>query len=152
MIQIEWFDLFGHICLKTLQGIAKAAQCHSRSGTSLRHNRPEGRVLVTKETRSKQILMKIHLLNLNQGSALRLNLNFKILTKPSFRIFAKNNLHNLNRGSAAKYWLNWLDKNLILWPNFSFQICTELSSTRFSESTSAIITTSQGYVKVAFYS
>ena len=35
-----------------------------------------------------------------------LNLNFKILTKPSFRISTKNNLHNLSQGSAAKYWLN----------------------------------------------
>ena len=93
---------------------------------------------------------KQQLQNLNQISAFQLNLNFKILTRRSFRISTKNNLHNLNQGSAAKYWLNFsfkispelplqnldqtlcwtLDNNLILWPNFSFQICTKLSSTR----------------------
>ena len=61
---------------------------------------------------------KHHLLNLNQTSASRLNLNFKILTKHSFRVIAtKNNLHNLNQGSAAKYWLN-----------FSCKILTKCSS------------------------
>ena len=45
---------------------------------------------------------KQQLRNLNQISAFRLNLNFKILTKPRFRISTKNNLHNLNQGSAAK--------------------------------------------------
>ena len=46
---------------------------------------------------------KQQLQNLNQISALRLNLNFKILTKRSFRMSTKDNLHNLKQGSAAKY-------------------------------------------------
>ena len=46
---------------------------------------------------------KQQLQNLNPISAFQLNLNFKILTKPSFRISTKNNLHNLSQGSAAKY-------------------------------------------------
>ena len=36
-------------------------------------------------------------------------------------------------------------KNLTLWPNFSFQICTKLSSTHFSASTSATVTTSTSF-------
>ena len=43
------------------------------------------------------------------------NLNFKTLTKPSFRIWTKIKLHNLNQASAEKYW-----------PNFSFKIVPEL--------------------------
>ena len=51
-----------------------------------------------------QILIKFYLQNLNQASTsksqpnisiLTLNLNFKILTKPSFRILTKIKLHNL---------------------------------------------------------
>ena len=65
---------------------------------------------------------KQQLQNLNPISAFRLNLNFKILTKPSFRISTKNNLHNLSQGSAAKYWLNFSFKivpepQLQSWPN-----------------------------------
>ena len=41
--------------------------------------------------------------NLNQTSTFQLNLNFKILTKPSFRISTKIKLHNLNQASTAKY-------------------------------------------------
>jgi len=58
---------------------------------------------------------KQQLQNFNQISALRLNINFKILTKRIFWVSTKNNLHNLNQGSAAKYWLN-----------FSFKISHEL--------------------------
>ena len=43
------------------------------------------------------------------------NLNFKTLTKPSFRIWTKTKHHNLNQASAEKYW-----------PNFSFKIVPEL--------------------------
>ena len=114
---------------------------------------PKGWVLVSKETSFERILIKFHLHNLDQASALRLHLNFKNLTERGFRISTKNNLHNLNQGSAAKYWLNLsfkpcaqcLDKKIALLPNFSFQICTKLSSTRFSESTSAIVTTSPSF-------
>ena len=61
------------------------------------------------------ISTKQQLSNLNQRSAFWLNLNFKILTKPSFRISTKIKLHNLNQASAAKYW-----------PKFSFKILPEL--------------------------
>ena len=58
-----------------------------------------------------QILIEFHLQNLdsastrnlNQTSASPLNLKFKILTKPSFRISTKIQLHNLYKTSAAKY-------------------------------------------------
>ena len=43
------------------------------------------------------------------------NLNFKTLTKPCFRIWAKIKLHNLKQASAEKYC-----------PNFSFKIVPEL--------------------------
>merc|ERR1711978_496509 len=46
---------------------------------------------------------KQQLQNLNQISAFRLNLNFKILTKRSFRISTKIQLQNLYKSSAAKY-------------------------------------------------
>ena len=80
-----------------------------------------------------------------------------------FIISTKQQLQNLNQISGANYWLNFsfkispelqlqnldqtinaqsLDKNLILWPNFSLQICNKLSSTRFWASTSATVTTS----------
>ena len=62
-----------------------------------------------------RISTKHQLQNLNQTSASRLNLKFKVLTKPSFRISTKIKLHNLNWVSAAKYW-----------PNFSFKISPEL--------------------------
>ena len=62
-----------------------------------------------------QILNKLHLQNLNQALAFWLNLNFKILTKPSFRISTKIKLHNLHQASTAKYW-----------PKFSFKILPEL--------------------------
>ena len=53
----------------------------------------------SKKSRSDFIFIlptKQQLQNLNPISAFRQNLNFKILTKPSFRISTKNNLHNLN--------------------------------------------------------
>ena len=94
-----------------------------------KHNGLEGWVLLTKITSfviSKflhkfwsnfisRISTKHQLQNLNQISAFRLNLNFIILTKPSFRISTKIKLHNLNQASAAKYW-----------PKFSFKILPEL--------------------------
>ena len=50
------------------------------------------------------ISTKRQLQNLNQTSTFQLNLNFKILTKPSFRISTNVKLYDLNQGSAAKYW------------------------------------------------
>ena len=44
------------------------------------------------------------------------NLNFKILTKPSFRISTKIKLNNLNQALAAKYWSRL---------SFNFKISTE---------------------------
>ena len=83
--------------------------------------------------------------NLNKTSASPLNLKFKILTQPSFRISTKIQLHNLNKTSATKCWtsssfkilLNFnfiiltnpcaqsLKKSLVLGPNVSSQICNE---------------------------
>ena len=51
----------------------------------------------------------------NKISAIQLNLDFKILTKCTFRISTKKKLHNLNQASSAKYW-----------PKFSFKISPEL--------------------------
>ena len=94
---------------------------------SQRHNGPEGWVLVTRVTSlghitsSQTNLYKISSSysrpssNLKKSTKYQHQLNFKILTKLSFRISTKNNLHNLNQGSAAKYWLN-----------FSFKISPEL--------------------------
>ena len=123
-------------------------------------------VLVISQVQT-QNLIKFHLKNIDQAptlksrhqqtSASQLNLKFKILSKPGFKISTKIQLHYLYKTSAAKYWpnssfkscLNFnfkilikpcaqsLDKNLILWLNFSFPICTELSSTCFIASTSA---------------
>ena len=44
--------------------------------------------------------------HLNQISASPINLEFKISTKPSFRISAKIQLHNLYKKTAAKCWTN----------------------------------------------
>ena len=73
-----------------------------------RHNGPEGWVHLSKETYwvisqvQTQILIKLHLQNqkyllqnLNQTSPSRLNLKFKILTKPSFSISIKIQLCTL---------------------------------------------------------
>ena len=49
--------------------------------------------------------------NLNQTSASPLNLKFKILTKPSFRISTKIQHHNINQILASIYW-----------PDFSIKI------------------------------
>jgi len=97
-----------------------------------RHNGPEDWVLLTKVTslghiassKNKywsnfvfRISTKHQLKNLNQTSAS--GLNFKILTKPSFRF----NLNlNLNQPSAAKYW-----------PSFSFEISPELQLQNFDQ-------------------
>ena len=55
---------------------------------------------------SKKILITFHLhllsSNFNQISALRLNLNFEILTKRCFRISTKNNLHKLRLNFSFK--------------------------------------------------
>ena len=79
-----------------------------------------------------QILITFHLQNLNwastknlnQTSASPLNLKFKILTKPSFRISTKIQLHYLYKTSAAKYWPN---SSLKICLNFNFKILTKPS-------------------------
>ena len=48
-----------------------------------------------------RISTKHQIQNLNEISAPRLNLNFKILTKPSFKISTMIQLHNINQTSAA---------------------------------------------------
>ena len=100
-----------------------------------------------------------------QTSVSRLNLEFKILTKPGFRISPKIQLHYHFKTSAAKYWTNScfksclnfnfkimtrpfaqsLNKSLILWPNLRFHICNKLLPTRSSSSTSATIKTSTSF-------
>ena len=62
-----------------------------------------------------RILIKHQPKHLNQTSAVVLNFNNTILTRPSLRISNKIKLHNLNQASAAK-----------CWPNFSFKILPEL--------------------------
>ena len=109
-----------------------------------------------------RISTKHQLQNFNQTSASRLNLKFKILTKPSFRISNIIQLHNHYKTSASKYCPNpnfksclnfnfkiltkpcaqTLNKSLALWPNLRFQICNQLLPTRSSSSTSATVTTS----------
>ena len=94
------------------------------------------------QTQILRISTKHQIQNLDQTSASRLNLKFKILTKTSFRISTKIQLHNFYKTSAAKYWPNssfrsclnfnfkistkpWaqrVNKSLALWPNLSFQI------------------------------
>ena len=94
------------------------------------------------------------------------NLNFKILTKPSFRISTKIKLHNLNQASAAntvqtsasQSRLNFifkiltkpcaqiLNKKSNIWPNFSFHTCTKLSSTSFSAPSWATSTSLSWYL------
>ena len=99
-----------------------------------------------------RISTKHQLQNLNQTSASRLNLKFKILTKPRIRILTKIQVHNLYKTSAAKYWPNFsfkiltkpcaqsLNKRKALWPNLSFQICNKLLPTRSSSLSSATVT------------
>ena len=99
---------------------------------------------------------------LNQTSASTLNLEFKILTKLSFRISTKIKLYNLYKTSAAKWWTNSsikilpelrlqnydqscaqsLNKSLALGPNVSSQICNKLLPTWSSASTWGTVTTS----------
>ena len=130
-----------------------------------RHNWPEGWVQHT--TSSYIFLIKFHLQNLNQAStstaaAFRLNSNFEIVTKPSFRILTKIQLHNLNQTSAAKYWLNFsvkispelqfqnLDQILCSQSEQKFSFmnkpqlpnCNKLLPTRSLSSTSATVSTS----------
>ena len=104
-------------------------------------------------------------LSINKTSASPLNLKFKILTQPSFRISTKIQLHNLYKTSATKCWtsssfkilLNFnfkiltnpyaqsLKKSLVLGPNVSSQICNKLLPTWSSLSTSATVTTSTSF-------
>ena len=96
-----------------------------------RHNGPEGWVHLAKVILQgqTQILIEFHLQNLdsastrnlNQTSASPLNLEFKILTQPSFRISTKIQLHNLYKTSAAKCWTNPSFKILL---NFNIKILT----------------------------
>ena len=95
-----------------------------------------------------RISNRYQLQNLNQIWTSRVKLNFKILTKPKFRISTKNQLHNIYKTSAQKNWSNFSLKSCL---NLIFkiltkpcaqslnkisQICTKLLSTCFSASTS----------------
>ena len=93
---------------------------------------------------------------LSKTSTNPINLKFKILTKPSFRVSSKIQLHNLYKTSAAKCWTNSsfkiltnpraqsLNKRLGLCPNVSSQI-NKLLPTWSSASTSATVTTSTNF-------
>ena len=127
-----------------------------------RHSGSEEWVLFTKVTSLNfnfRISTKYQLQNINQISEFRLNLIFKILTKPSFRISKKIQLHNLYKTSAEKTditpaCLNFklkiltkpcaqsLSKSLAFWPKLSFQICNKLLPTQYSSLTSATVTSS----------
>ena len=60
-----------------------------------------------------------------------------------FRILTKNQLQNLDQ--TLKPCAQSMNKNLTLWPNFTFQICTKLLSARFSSSTWVTVTTSTSF-------
>jgi len=87
-----------------------------------RHNGTEGWVLLTKVSSLGRIANSYT--NLDQ-------------------ILPEDQLQNLNQ--TLKPCPQSLNKNLTLWPNFTFQICTKLLSTRFSSSTSTTVTTSTSF-------
>ena len=68
--------------------------------------------------------------NLNQTSASRLNLNFKILTKRCIRISIEIQLLNLNQTAAAKYFSFKISSEHIL-QNLDQTLCSK-SEQRFS--------------------
>ena len=95
-----------------------------------RHNGPEGWVLFTKVSYFSRITRwntKFDQISSSEywpstkfkisTSASRLNLKFKILTKPGFRISTKIQLHYLYKTSAAKHWRNSSFKSCL---NFNF--------------------------------
>ena len=98
-----------------------------------------------------RISTKHQIQNLNQTSASRLNLRFKILIKPSFRILTKIQFHNINQTSAANFkiltkpWAQNLNKSLALWPKLSIQICNKLLPIRSLSSTLATVTISTSF-------
>ena len=102
-----------------------------------RHSGPKGWVLVSKETSCERILIKFHLHNLDQASNFKTWPNVASESRPRiiFITSTKDQQQNIDWTSASNLVLNVWTKKLALWPNFSFQICTKLSSTRFSEST-----------------
>ena len=61
----------------------------------------------------------------------------------NFKIPPKFQLQNLEQ--TLKPYPQGQNKNLTLWPKFTFQICTKLLSTRFSSSTSTTVTTSTSF-------
>ena len=156
----EDFDLeLGHHFVKGAFGETPHKHCQ-------RHKGPDGWVHLAKVILQvqTQILIEFHLQNLdsastrnlNQTSASPLNLKFKILTQPSFRIPTKIQLHNLYKTSAAKCWTSSSFKILLNFrlqnldqplcsksegPNVSSQICNKLLPTWSSLSTSATVTT-----------
>ena len=69
-----------------------------------------------------KISTKPQLQNLDQTSASLLDLEFKLLTKPSFRSSTKIQLHSLNKTSAAKYGSNSSFKSSL---NFNFNTYTK---------------------------
>ena len=99
-----------------------------------RHNGPEGWVRLTKVTYFSRITRsntKFDQISSSKywssakfkisTSASRLNLKFKILTKPGFRISTKIQINYLYKTSAAKYWRNYSFKSCL---NFNFKILT----------------------------
>ena len=105
------------------------------------------------------------LVNLDQTSVSGLNLNFKVLIKPSFKsrprfnfiTSTKHQQQNAEQNPASKSCLNLnfkiltnpcaqsLNKSLALEPNVSSQICNKLLPTLSSASTSTTVTTSTSF-------
>ena len=77
--------------------------------------------IASSNTNFDRILSSESWLSINKTSASPLNLKFKILTQPSFRISTKIQLHNLYKTSATKCWTSSSFKILL---NFNFKILT----------------------------
>ena len=69
------------------------------------------------------------------------NLN-QTLTSNSWPNLASDFRPRFNLITSAKHQQQNTDQTSALWPNFSFQFCTKMSSTHFSASTSATVKTS----------
>ena len=71
----------------------------------------------------------------------------QVLTQSLIKFY----LQNLDQASTSKsepnisIWTKLKLQKLVLWPNFSFQICNKLLSTSFPASTSATVTTSTSF-------
>ena len=105
-----------------------------------------------------QNLIKFHLQNIDQAptsksrhqqtSVSRLNLKFKILTKPGFRISTKIQLHYHFKTSAAKYWTNSCFKSCL---NFNFKILTRPCAQSLNKSLALANDRTRGPIKIYWW-